>query len=106
MVLSMPRKDITKLLISTPSHFIGHYEHDAFRVVVVNQNLGVKSARKDERNYKQYIEVTVETPEYQNDTVVISDYSQFRVFTLTNCCPIISFIEQIAIQVVQNSPKI
>ena len=72
----MPRKDITKLLISTPSHFVGRYENEFFRAVVANKNLGVKSARRDERTYKQYIEVTVETPEYKNDTVVIPDYSQ------------------------------
>lgn len=76
MALPIPRKDITKLLISTPSHFVGHYENEVFRAVVANENLGVKSARRDERTYKQYIEVTVETPEYKNDTIVVPDYSQ------------------------------
>lgn len=76
MALPKPRKDITKLLISTPSHFIGSYEHEVFRIVVANENLGVKSARRDERAYRQYLEVTVETPEYKKDTIVVPDYSQ------------------------------
>lgn len=76
MALPKPRKDITKLLISTPSHFGGSFENDTFRVVTTNQNVGVKTARRDERIYRQYLEITVETPEYQYDTVVIPDYSQ------------------------------
>lgn len=75
MSLPKPQKDITKLIISTPSHFLGQYEHEAFRLVLANENLGVKSARKEERIYRQYIEITVATPEYKNDTIVIPDYS-------------------------------
>ncbi|TOB48130.1 hypothetical protein CGK04_23595, partial [Vibrio parahaemolyticus] len=76
MALPKPRKDITKILISTPSHFVGGYENDVFRVVTTNQNIGTNSAKRDERIYRQYLEVTVATPEYQNDTVMIPDYSQ------------------------------
>lgn len=75
MPLPELQKDITKLLISTPAHFIGQYEHDAFRVVLANENLGGNPARKEERIYRQYIEVTVATPVYKKDTIVIPDYS-------------------------------
>lgn len=78
MTLPKPRTDITKLLISTPSHFVGQYENDIFRLAIANDNMRVSpyAPRADERIYREYIEITVETPEYIKDTIVIPDYSQ------------------------------
>lgn len=75
MVLQNPRTDIIKLLISTPSYFIGHYESEAFSIANVNNNLGIVSAHPSERTYKQYLELTIITPEYKRDTIVVPDYS-------------------------------
>jgi hypothetical protein len=78
MALPKPRTDITKLLISTPSHFVGQYENDVFRIVNANENARVNAyaPKTDERIYREYIEITVATPEYKDDTIVIPDYSQ------------------------------
>ncbi|MAD76480.1 MAG: hypothetical protein CML20_17115 [Rheinheimera sp.] len=78
MTLPKNRTDITKLLISTPSHFVGEYENDIFRLVRANQNMRVSryAPRTDERIYREYIEITVETPECKKETIVIPDYSQ------------------------------
>jgi len=70
-----PSLNITKLLISTPSHLTGKYENDVFRVVGATENLGTRTAKREEREYRQYVELTVETPVYDHDTVVIPDYS-------------------------------
>jgi len=78
MALPKPRTDITKLLLSTPSHFVGQYENDVFRIVNANENarVNVYTPKADERIYREYIEITVATPEYKKDTIVIPDYSQ------------------------------
>jgi len=78
MTLPKPRTDITKLLLSTPSHFVGQYENDVFRIVGANENTRVNAytPKSDERIYREYIEITVATPEYKKDTIVIPDYSQ------------------------------
>lgn len=71
MALPKPITDITKLLISTPAHFVGQYENDVFRIINANENARVNAytPKADERIYREYIEITVATPEYKNDII-------------------------------------
>lgn len=82
--MSRFRKDtsITRFLISTPSRFIGESEsHEYFLTHAhVNSIIGDYHPTPNENTYRQYLELTVATPEYKNDTIVIPNYSHIAEY--------------------------
>lgn len=77
MSISFPRKDITKFLISTPARFTGVCTSEKYYLVAAHDNHGKASytARTDERIFRQYLEIAVETPEYDGKSIIIPDYT-------------------------------
>lgn len=77
MSISYPRKDITKFLISTPARFSGMCESEHYYLVVARDNHRKTpySARVDERIFRQYLELAVETPEDDGKSLIIPDYT-------------------------------
>lgn len=77
MSISYPRNDITKYLISTPARFTGECASENYYLVIASDNHRKIPylARTDERIFRQYLEVAVETPEYDGKSIVIPDYT-------------------------------
>ncbi|MGF2682407.1 hypothetical protein ACQUFR_06135 [Acinetobacter johnsonii] len=77
MSISFPRRDITKFLISTPSSFSGICTSENYYLIEANDNHRKTSysARTDERIFRQYLELAVETPEYDGKSLIIPDYT-------------------------------
>ena len=77
MSISYPRKDITKYLISTPARFTGECTSENYYLVAAHDNHRKTSysARTDERIFRQYLELAVETPEYDGNSIKIPDYT-------------------------------
>lgn len=68
---------ITRFLISTPSRFVGESESETYLLTHAYENhrLDLYRPNPTESSYRQYLELTVSTPEYQRDTIVIPDYT-------------------------------
>lgn len=77
MSISYPRKDITKFLISTPARFSGVCTSENYYLVTAHDNHRKipYSARTDERIFRQYLELAVETPEHDGKSIIIPDYT-------------------------------
>lgn len=72
-----PRKDITRFLISTPARFSGACIAERYHLLEAYENHRKMPylARADERIFRQYLELSVETPEYDQESIVIPDYT-------------------------------
>lgn len=70
-------KAITKFLISTPSRFVGESvsEQHILTHAYENHRLEIYTPNLNESSYRQYLELTISTPEYQWDTIIVPDYT-------------------------------
>lgn len=77
MSISYPRSDITKFLISTPAKFSGACKSESYYLMEAydNHRKIPYSVRSDERIFRQYLELAVETPEYDGNSIEIPNYT-------------------------------
>jgi hypothetical protein len=75
--ISHPKANITKYLLSTPSRFVGVSKADSYYLVEAYDNHSriSYSAKPDERIYRHYLELAVETPEHNQESLIIPDYT-------------------------------
>jgi len=68
---------ITRYIISTPSRFVGEIETESFLISSAHENMRIEryTPNPSDPGYRQYFELSIETPEDSGQTVVIPDYS-------------------------------